>query len=283
MMDKTQRDFNLINHCLFKNMLVLFLLPHELRREQFAQCIETLASRGHRRPTPEELDNYWEAFRLRMRGESRWDKVSPPIVPESTDDWRRRKHLSENTVENIPQKRTYLLFSISGIKYVLDVWNPRNELGVDYPGAGEPVLALVLAEEAYGNVQDRLAENTDFYDIIRGIGSICEARKIIGMNSGNLSSLMRAYIEKSIDMSSDPWSFLFPLQVLQVHKHVGYVALKRYFMKVEDWGDGRLLLQVKTGIDYTINRQNADAAKLLGVTAVQDLNPDVMREKKADA
>lgn len=270
-------------YCSFRSIVVLFVLPRELDRQQFEACLQIVSAKSTREVGPQELETYWSALQVRIRGDSRWDRVSPPVVPNSSDDWLRRRHLSENTVDNIPLKRPYIQFRSSGLKYVLDVWNPRNELGVDYPGAGEPVLALVLGEETVGDIQDRLADNHDFYDILRSIARVCDARNLVGMNAANLFCLVRAYFLNAIDAKTDPWSFLFPLQVMRLQKNVGNVALGRYFKKVQDWGDGRLLLQVKSGIDYTINRQNADAAKLLGMRAVQELNPDLLREKNTNA
>lgn len=274
-------EFNTINHCLFKGIVVFFVTKRELEREQFEKCIRLLQEKANIHVADDSLLTYWQAMSERMEGESRWDKVSPIVEEGSSPDWRRRAHLSQNEVSNIPQKRPYVAFSISGIQYVLDVFNPRNELGIQYPGAGQPVLALIMGEEVFGNIFDRLAENSDFYQILRGLASICDAEPIVGMNSGNLASLMRAYYYKDVDPATEPWSFLFPLSVMRLPKPIGGVALNRYFKKIEDWGDGRFLLQVKSGIDFSINRQNADAAKILGMTPVQDLNPDVLKERRS--
>jgi len=51
------------------------------------------------------------------------------------------------------------------------------------------------------------------------------------------------------------------------------------FQEGEDWGDGRYLLQIKEGIDFSINRQNADADKILGMVPVQNLNPDMLEQR----
>jgi hypothetical protein len=274
-------EFQPINHCLFKGIIIFFVLPKELDREQFGKSLGLLQQLAQTTLADDKVHAYWTALLERMSGASRWDKVSPTVVESSDPEWRRREFLSHNDVDNIPQKRPYVTFSISGIKYVLDVFNPRNELGIQYPGAGQPVLALVMQEEEYGNVGARLAENMAFYEIVRGLASICEAKQIVGMNSGDLASMMRAYYEGNISASTDPWSFLFPMQVMKLPKPIGTVTLTRYFKKTENWGNDRLLLQIKNGIDFTINRHNADAAKILGMVPVQGLNPDLIKNRKS--
>lgn len=267
-------DFQLINHCLFKNVLVLFVLPEPLTREQFERCIRVLQEKAGVEVTKESLDSYWRELEHRMSGNARWDLLSPPVDHKKDFVGYSR---SIQKFENILARRLYKAFAVAGIQYLLEVFNPRNELGVNYPGAGAPVLTLLMKAEAYGTIDDRLCEHTEFYDILRQIAGICSAKQIVGMNSANLTNLIGAYLDKYLDPSTDPWSLLFPLQVRELAKHIGDVALSRYFTKVEDWGDGRLLLQVKPGIDYSINRQNTDAAALLGTTAVQNLNPDVRK------
>jgi hypothetical protein len=279
-MTATKDEFQSINHCLFKGILVLFILPKELDRDQFGRSVGLLQQHAQVAVTDDHIAAYWNALLERMSGASRWDKVSPMVTEGSDPEWLRRAFLSQNNVDNIPQKRPYVAFSISGIRYVLDVFNPRNELEIQYPGAGEPVLALVMQEEEYGNVGARLVENVAFYAIVRGLASTCQAKQILGMNSGDLASMMRAYHERNISVSTDPWSFLFPIQVMKLPRAIGTVSLARYFKKTEDWEDDRLLLQVKNGIDFTINRHNADAAKMLGMVPVQDLNPDMLKNRQ---
>jgi hypothetical protein len=266
--------FQSINHCLFKGILVFFVMPRALRREQFEKCVGLLEKKAKVKLSKDGVVAYWRAIEERMAGTARWDRFSPMIDRDQDFVGHFR---SQNDIDNIHLKKPYPVFSISGIKYLMDVFNPHNELGIQYPGAGQPVLALVMKEESYGNIFDRLAENADFYEIVRELASVCEAETIVGMNSGDLATLMRAYYENRIDRSTDPWSFLFPLNVLKLPKPVGDIALKRYFKRIEDWGDGRLLLQVKPGIDFTLNRQNADAAKVLGMVPVQELNPEVAK------
>jgi hypothetical protein len=265
--------FQAINHCLFGGILIFMVMPRELERGQFEKCVGRLQKKAKVQLSNDAVVAYWHAIEERMTGMARWDRFCPMIDREQDFVGHFR---SQNDIDNIHLKKAYPVFSISGIKYLIDVFNPRNELGIQYPGAGQPVLALLMKEESYGNIFDRLAENAEFYEIVRELSSICEAERIVGMNSGSLATLMRAYYENRIDRTTDPWSFLFPLNVMKLSKPIGDIALKRYFKKIEDWGDGRLLLQVKPGIDFTLNRQNADAAKLLGMVAVQDLNPDIL-------
>jgi hypothetical protein len=274
-------EFALINHCLFKGLLVFFVLPGEVERPRFEKGLQLLQDRAHAPFDAAAVAAYWEGIQERIEGKARWDRIAPMVEPGGDAAQQRQAFLSQNNIDNIAQKRPYTVFSINEIKYLLEVFNPRNELNLSYPGAGQPVLALVMKEEKFGSIQNRLAENADFYAIVQGLAAIFEADPILGMSSGNLASLMRAFFEQNVSASTDPWSFLFPLTVTKLAKPVGDVALQRYFKKVEDWGDGRLLLQIGTGIDFSLNRAQTDAAKILGMVPVQDLNPDVIKNRKA--
>ncbi len=48
----------------------------------------------------------------------------------------------------------------------------------------------------------------DFYEILRRIAENCAAKEIVGMNSGNLTSLIYPYYAGCLDPSTDPWSLL---------------------------------------------------------------------------
>lgn len=74
--------------------------------------------------------------------------------------------------------------------------------------------------------------------------------------------------------------FFFPLHVMTLPKPIGEVTLKRYFKHFEQWKNGRYLLQVRNGLDAMLGREYSDAAAILGMTAVQDLNPDMMKQRK---
>ncbi len=61
-------DFQLINHCLFKNVVVLFVLPEELKREQFEQCVRFLQEKENTRLTEHAFETYWTGIEKRQSG-----------------------------------------------------------------------------------------------------------------------------------------------------------------------------------------------------------------------
>jgi hypothetical protein len=196
-------------------------------------------------------------------------------VPLSQDIQSQKIHRSSQfAVANILRERPHVGFTVEQICYVIEVFNPRDELGLEYAGAGEPIVALLLKETQFGAVQYRLTENTSFYSIIKDFAEVLEPETVVGMNGANLGTLMFAYQEGRLTRKVRPWSFLFPLHVRPLPKPVGDVTLRRYFRHFEQWKDGRYLLQVRNGLDAMLGREYTDAAAILGMTAVQDLNPD---------
>jgi len=105
----------------------------------------------------EQEARYWEALSQRIAGKSRWDQVAPRVVRKDDDlDSQRQYGLSTQIVKSILTPRPYVGFTINSITYVIEVFNPRDELGLHYVGAGDPVVALLLGESTFGTVQNQL-------------------------------------------------------------------------------------------------------------------------------
>lgn len=189
-------------------------------------------------------------------------------------DSQRAYGLSRQIVKNVLTRRPYVGFTINSITYAIEVFNPRDELGLGYLGAGDPVVVLLLGEGTFGTVQNQLIKNEQFYSILRQFTEILNPKTAVGLNPATLATLMRAYQEKRASSSVNPWSFFFALSVMQLPKPVGDVSLKRYFKRFEQWDQGRVLLQVNDGLDATLSTRGADAAKLLGMKYVLELHPD---------
>jgi hypothetical protein len=269
-------DWQLTNYCLFKSAAIFFVLSKDLPREGFDSLINKLQSRAGIQVSAEKKDKYWQTLEERIEGKLRWDRVVPLALPrEGNIDEQVAFSLSQHNVPNMLRRLPFLGFTIDSITYVIDVFNPKNELDVEYAGAGESVVALLLHETERGKVTDDLRNNLQFYSILREFDEVLAPRIILGMNSSALATWVSAYLQGRVPAAVSSWSFLFPLTVIPLPKPVGDVALARYFKRFEHWKDGRVLLQVKEGLDHTLSRAYADAAKVLQMKAIQELNPDM--------
>lgn len=264
---------------------VYFVLKRELDRETFLWALQVLESRRENVEGSATAEDHWQALQSRMAGKSRWDAVIPRLrehleFVEATKQMRERAQ----TVENILRCRPYVGCRVEGLHYTLDVFNPRNELEMPYRGAGEPVLALLIqgVESEPGPITNRLVENQAFYAILRDLDGILNPEHVCGHRS--LMSLLCAYLEGRVDPSYRPWEFLFPLQVLGdppipltpetriSGALVGMLPGKEVKLaKVEDWGAGRVLIQIRPGLDAVIGWEYFAVAKALGMTPVQQL------------
>jgi len=264
-------DFTLTCHCLFNGVGIYFQLPKGMSRPEFACILKVLAEKGTLVLRDEVVESYWRGLQQRMEGNARWDMIAPRIDPQDDRSKMRAAYLSQNRIENIVEKRPYVAFTINGITYLVEVFNPQNELCITYHGAGEPVVVLMMRGEKFETLNQKLFENPDFYSIIREIAAILSPRKIVGMTSASVARLIRSYREGKVDPATNPWSFLEQFQVMRLPKPVGDVTLNRYFKKFERWEDGWVLLQVKEGIDFIVEQRCFDAAKVLDMTAIEEL------------
>jgi hypothetical protein len=261
-------------HGLFADPGVYFPLARDFTFEDFTSLIGILQLKASVKPTAEQIANYWAALKQRMEGKLRWNQIAPFELATDDPASQRRAFLSRHTVQNILSKRPYVGFTIDSITYIIDVFNPRDELHLHYAGAGEPVLVLLLGESQWGKVQMQLVRNEQFYAVLREFIQILNPRIAVGMHPSTLATLMLAYRNKQVDSSVSPWSFFFALSVMKLPKPVGDVALKRYFKCFQRWDQDRILLQVNEGLDADLSTRAADAAKLFGMKYVLELHPE---------
>ncbi|HWX53534.1 MAG TPA: hypothetical protein VN176_02965 [Verrucomicrobiae bacterium] len=270
-------------HCLFRDCGIYFPLSRDFRFEDFTALLRILRVRASADLSAGQEEKYWEAINQRMEGKSRWDQVAPQIIRRDDDPGSQRGYyLSQHTVENILRRRPYVGFTIDSITYAIEVFNPRNELGLDYAGAGEPVVALLLGETTFGTVQNQLIKNQQFYSILKEFTDTLNPQIAVGMNPATLATLTLGYHRKQVSSSVRPWSFLFALNVMKLPKLVGDVALRRYFKCFQRWDPERVLLQVNPGLDPYLSTTYSDAAKLLGMKAVHELHPEFWLPPRKD-
>ncbi len=276
-------------HVLHYTAAVHFVLPRPLHRDAFLWALHALESRAGRSLTAVTAEEHWQAVEERMAGRSRWDAVVPRYRgPLKTGDDFKRQAATTQSVENILRHRRFTAYAIDDIRYTVDLFNPSNELAMPYAGAAEPVIVLLFhgmepPSTSYpAIVRDRLFENKSFYEILKDLDGILHPEQVCGTYS--MMSVLWAYLEGRVDPSYRPWEFLFPLHVLKdapipltpetriSGRLVGMLPGKEVKLaKVEDWGGGRVLIQVNPGLEANISWEYFAVAKALGMTPVQEL------------
>ncbi len=264
---------------------VYYVLRRPLEKDAFLWALEALRSRASADNIVGNPERHWHAIEARVSSESRWDRVVelPDEALQGIEAMRRNRASIQN-VSNILQLRPFSGYTINGLQYTVDVFNPANELEMPYAGAGEPVLALLMRglEPEPGPIALRLAENTSFYEILKDLDGILQPEHVCGTYS--MMSVLSAYLEGRVDPGWRPWDFFFPLHVLKdppipltpetriSGRLVGMLPGKEVKLaKAEDWGGGRVLIQVNPGLDAALSWEYFAVAKALGMTPVQQL------------
>ncbi len=267
---------------------VYFVLRKPLSRDSFLAMLDQFQGRATQPDTPATPDGHWKALEERRAGKSRWDSVMPlPNAPLAGVDALRWMQTNSQTVQNVLRVRPFTGYVIEGIRYTIDWFNPNNELEMPYRDAGEPVITLLFQSAdppavGPGRVRDRLVENRSFYKVLDDIDRILRPEHLCGTYS--LMSVLCAYLEGRADPRRRPWDFLFPLHVLQnpaipltseTRFYGGPIGMMkdRYWTlaRVDEWSDGRVLLQIRRGIDQDVAPECFAVAKALGMIPVQQL------------
>ena|SRR5579872_6185533 len=251
---------------LFHNPGIFFDLGGKaFDRTLFLSIIDVLQDRVGDRVELNRKEEHWHVLQERMEGKAPWDLVVSSAAPD--EPW----YLSLYQVSNMVRRRPYLDFKISSIRYTVDVFNPRDELGLGYATADETVVTLVTQHS-----EASLIHNRQFYEIINEFDCILKPRTIVGMAAPTLATLSLAFSYEEIGSDVNPWTaFLFPLSIINLPKQVGDVSLDRYFKRFDRFADGRVLLQVNDGIGAELSQRYIDAARVLGMKAVQELHPEM--------
>jgi hypothetical protein len=275
-------------HALPQSAVVHFVLGDPLEKDALLWSLRSIESRGIA-DTSVTSDSHWSALQRRAAGSSRWETVAPrysgPL--KSHADWTRHDGAVQST-SNILRLRGYAGYTVDGIRYTVDLFNPANELGIPYAGAGEPVVALLFegteAASARGPlvVRDRLVETRSFYEILKDLDGILRPQYVCGTYS--MMSLLWAYVDARADYRYRPWDFLFPLHVLKnpsiritsdmsfSGEPIGMAKNRRCTLaNVEQWGDDRVLIQTRPGLESNISWEYFAVAKALGMIPVQQL------------
>jgi hypothetical protein len=259
-----------LRHVLHLSPAVYFVQKQPLTRARFDDLLAVFSRVAGKSDTAATPDQHWAALQERIEGRSRWDRLVPRDTgPDDTHAGKRRR-AAMHTTANILQHRPYTAFTVDDVQYVIDVFNPGNELDLPYAGAGEPVLALLLDSKTRGLVRGGLDGIDSFFTTLRAVGDVVEPEYVCGTYS--MADVAFAYLGGTLKPSVRPWGFLYPLTLVP-RPSQDDDALRRLFMRVESWSRDRRLLQVYKGLDATVLPNYALAARALNMTAIQELVP----------
>lgn len=226
------------------------------------------------------LAEYADALEQRLAGESRWDTLVPRYQgPTDSGEGLRARNQTLHTSTNILRSRRYAQFERDDVGYVVDAFNPRNELGLTYVGAGEPVLVLLLSDLAFPRVRtnlavrDRLVEVDSFYRTLEALISSVAPDRVSG--GTYLVRVIMAYRDerRRLPIEARPWDLLWTLNVWRSSavKMQDLERARPYVTKMTKLGGDRVLLQVRPGLNQRMDDEYVLAAREIGVTAVTEV------------
>lgn len=258
---------------------VFLQVPRELDERAFGDVMGVLRRHAGGNWTGSQ-EHHWTALRERMAGLSPWSTVLPaaPKAPETLAE-RSEWALRLPVVSRIAKVRPYTSFVVDGIEYVIDVFNPRNELGLQYAGAGEPVVALLLIEPVADPVKvqpqlirDRIGEVESFYSILADLATLLKPSKVCG--GAYLVRVMLAYYSGVLAAETSPWDLMWTLTSATPSEIAGVPRerLSAAFSRVVDVPEAALtLLQVVPGFDSVMSREYVPAARALDRRSVTEV------------
>jgi hypothetical protein len=278
-----------LHHDLYKGPCVLITLADELNRQMFWSVLDAIETESGSRGGASR-DKHWTALEDRIRGASSWSSVIPPFERAPKPEERAAWLESVQTFESILAKRPYTSYIVDGIQYAVDVFNPRNELGLSYVGAGEPVLMLLLGESTMDPrqqfqvlpIRDRLGEIESFYRIVSRLVELLDPNDVCG--GAHLSRVVQAYHSGGLSPNTRPWDLLWTLSSVRPEEIAGIpeAQLRSAFSKIIDVGmPRRKLFQVVPRFDSVMSREYATAARLLGRVAVTEVGDGAARPSGA--
>jgi hypothetical protein len=254
-----------VKHWVQQAPAVLFGARQALDQRLFLRAIDFLLEQAGRGDTDAGRTDHWRAVEHRLRGASRWDSLVPRFAGGFTTGDDVRHHIdSQHSVRNILKFRPYTAATVNGIQFVLDVFDPAGELGIPYKDAGAPVLALLMQGTTRLAVNDELASNERFYEIVAGIDAIVDAHHVIGNFS--MVNTMMAFNSGALSPMLSIWDLFYQLVTVPAIDAPPRQALERLFERVDAFSRDRLLLQLTKGFDFIVRDEYAVAADMLHLT-----------------
>ena len=281
---------------------VFLVMEAPLTETQFRRLWRVLCEESDREHASADEDRSWLALQARAEAAGPWSRIVPPGPKRAASaEEGLRVRQAFHTLENMERVRGYTPVVIEGLRYGLDLFNPKGELGLGYPGEGEPVLLLLIESERSEPLDDRLWENRTFWRMLRRVGEILRPRHIVGTST--IASYALARNEGRV-VDKSPWEFMFPLHLLKKPRHLSdrerlaigdnststndsllllwpvlqdprfhKAPMARLFGHVEVWDEDSIMVLVSKGLDGVIRPEYREAAHLLGMTSIVELIP----------
>jgi hypothetical protein len=226
---------------------------------------------------------HWQALQRRIRGETPWHAVVPAYTGElETIEGRKAWGSTVQTGVRIAEKRPYAAYVRDGIHYVVDVFNPTDELGLAYATAGEPVLTVQMSDITADPtlvfqrlpIRDRLGEIESFYRLLMDLIVLLKPERVVG--GTYLGRLMLAYAQNRPHPSkaSSPWDLLWTLTGVDRERLAGTTMdqiASHFWRAIQVESYHPILLQVVPRFDSVMGTEYVRAARLLGMTSVTEL------------
>lgn len=252
---------------------IAFRLPGPLTRGPFGGIVDALAAASTPIDDTRSTDEHWSELQKRAAGRSRWDTVAPWPPPQRptkglvTSEYLSGRARSMQTVQNILTHRPYRRFQLGDYLATVDLLNPADELELGYVDARDCVVCLLFSGPRL--IQDNLTLMPGIYDLLLRFDEILRPSAVVG--SASMATPLLGYADGSIDRSISPWSFLYPLSVINRQSSFPPDAdLAQSFAVVKAWPRDRLLLQALPGLSLDVVPKFSACAKLVGRVAVQE-------------
>jgi hypothetical protein len=138
-----------------------------------------------------------------------------------------------------------------------------------------------MREIEFGAVQYRLVERRSFYSLIRRLDEILGPSAVSAANPNPFYGLLEAYSVGAAPSDLRPWDLLHNLTVVQTT--IPIEELQRPLLvagpgklgtfklgRVEEWSNGRMLIQVGNGLDAYLDDVYPSTARLFGRRAIHE-------------
>lgn len=259
-------------HAVASGSAVYFSGPRDTGRGVIRELLLALASATGSTIDDAAAARHEEALTARLAGEAPWSRFEQPWTREDearlSNPRESRFNASLNHAENAGKRRGYWTVQAGPFVATLDSFNPCDELRLGYRGVEVPTLMLLLSSRA---LNEDVTGQRWFYETIRTWDDILQPQSIVG--TALIASLAGGYAEQRIPQSVSPWSFLYPITVVDNQDiRCSTNDLKKAFPTVMPWSRGRTFLQQTPGLaPPVLVTQSRRAARLVGRVAAYEV------------
>lgn len=260
-------DADRLKHALPRAFSVLMPLDGPLSVDHVAAIFDVFSRLGGGASTQDDVKRQWAS--LTERVDTPWEAIEPVFAdpPGQDPDWGMKRRRSAQSFENVSLRRGYRVFRCHDVEWLVDLFNPNSELGIDYAGAGEPVVSLLFkpAVRAGGPFP------SSFIEVVTGVDAALSPAAVVGCAS--VAGVMFAYRDGRMPRDVSPWRLLHSLTVVRRSEClVSDTELAQTFSIVTSAPRDRMLLQLDStfGPEHRVARCRA-AARLVGRVAADEV------------